>query len=75
MIQVIGDDYWPLPWELRRFPRVGYWAQPPEKLDGDIVLASADVVDEVSERLGEGWRPGFRAPAGRVDSSFSREAL
>jgi len=76
LIQVIGDDYWPLPWELRRFPRVGYWAQPPEKLDGDIVLASADVVDEVSKRLGEGWRPGFFGlRPGVLILSFSREAL
>jgi len=31
-IGVIGPDYWPLPWYLRRRQHVGYWIEPPENL-------------------------------------------
>lgn len=32
-IAVIGRGYWPLPWYLRDFDQVGYWAAPPDNLD------------------------------------------
>lgn len=31
-------DYWPLPWYLRRYHRVGYWTHPPESPDADVVI-------------------------------------
>ena len=50
-IAVIGGDYWPLPWYLRRHHHVGYWPAPPENLErlplvfdlvgaDDVLLAS-----------------------------------
>jgi uncharacterized protein (TIGR03663 family) len=43
-VQVVceGDDYWPLPYYLRRFDRVGWWAQqPPAPWARVVVMSSA----------------------------------
>lgn len=51
---VIGTNYWPLPWYLRRFQHVGYWGDPPEQLERfPMVFASSDSLDAVMMRLGE----------------------
>jgi len=31
-IAVIGAEYWPLPWYLRHYGKVGYWAEAPDAL-------------------------------------------
>lgn len=31
-IAVIGSDYWPLPWYLRSFEKIGYWTEPPQNI-------------------------------------------
>ncbi|MBC8126118.1 MAG: TIGR03663 family protein [Gloeobacteraceae cyanobacterium ES-bin-144] len=31
-VAVIGADYWPLPWYLRKFKQIGYWQQAPENV-------------------------------------------
>ena len=31
-VAVIGGDYWPLPWYLRAFEKIGYWQEPPPDL-------------------------------------------
>jgi len=37
-----GDDYWPLPWYLRSFSKVGYWNHPdPSVCDVPLILAQA----------------------------------
>jgi uncharacterized protein (TIGR03663 family) len=46
-IAVVGRGYWPLPWYLRDFERVGYWAEPPED------LASYEVVISMPETSGQ----------------------
>ena len=42
LIQVITPgNYWPLPWYLRKFTRVGYWQEapaPPYSADADVVI-------------------------------------
>lgn len=35
-----GGDYWPLPWYLRAFPHVGYWAEPPSPINAPLVITS-----------------------------------
>ena len=42
LIKVIApaEDYWPVPWYLRRFTRVGYWSEVPENPDADMVIAA-----------------------------------
>jgi uncharacterized protein (TIGR03663 family) len=32
-------DYWPLPWYLRQYDRVGYWTAPPEDPRADVIIA------------------------------------
>jgi len=44
-------DYWPLPWYLRRYNRVGYWDLPPEDADADIIIAAPMLREELSQRL------------------------
>lgn len=57
-IGVIAADPWPMPWYLRRFPRVGYW-QPGEKPgDADLFITDASASEGLEAQL-EGWRPNF----------------
>jgi len=56
-----GDDYWPLPWYLRRFGNVGWW----NKVDEDtaaapVIIASADVESALVKKLYELPPPGQR---------------
>jgi uncharacterized protein (TIGR03663 family) len=46
-VRVIWHDhyYWPLPWYLRKFERVGYWNHVPDQAAAPIVISSA-VLDE-----------------------------
>jgi uncharacterized protein (TIGR03663 family) len=54
VVAVIGTDYWPLPWYMRSFSRVGYWAVPPEGVrEWPFVLAMPDVVDQVGGDLAD----------------------
>ena len=49
---VIGSDYWPLPWYLRGFEKIGYWKSPPADLiDMPVVLAMPESTDEVLQAL------------------------
>lgn len=36
-----GGDYWPLPWYLRGFKRVGYWEAMPEQTSAAVLITSA----------------------------------
>ena len=45
------QDYWPLPWYLRKFPNVGYWTEPPEDADAAVVITTHDMADAVEARL------------------------
>ncbi len=60
-IQVIcpDSDYWPLPWYLRSFTRVGYW----DYVDmnepaAPVIIASASVEQELARKLYELPPPG-----------------
>ncbi|MCP4640678.1 MAG: TIGR03663 family protein, partial [bacterium] len=39
-VVVPAADYWPLPWYLRKFTRVGYWHLPPEDLDAAMIVTA-----------------------------------
>lgn len=60
LIAVIADEYWPLPWYLRRFANVGYWAQPPSDLprSPDVVIANPSTAAAV-----ESWLSGAHVPS------------
>jgi len=55
LIQVIGPDYWPLPWYLRRYPNVGYWQQTPDKCNGDAFITSPENAGPLREKLTGNW--------------------
>jgi len=56
-----GDNWWPLPWYLRRFGQVRWWSAPPLKVRaGPIVLCSPANEDAVARLLYEGPPPGER---------------
>jgi uncharacterized protein (TIGR03663 family) len=48
-----GGDYWPLPWYLRRFERVGWWGQMAEDPVAPVVIASPAFAAELESALGE----------------------
>lgn len=53
LIRVISPngDYWPLPWYLRKFTRVGYWTTIPEEADASIILAPAKIKNAIDPHL------------------------
>lgn len=54
-IQVIcPDNYWPLPWYLRRFPNVGWWRQLDEQVPlAPLVIIGAGIQKDLIKRLSE----------------------
>ena len=49
-IGVIGaENYWPLPWYLRKHKLVGYWVEPPPSLERlPLVFATSDLTEALS---------------------------
>jgi predicted membrane-bound mannosyltransferase len=58
-IRVIAAEYWPLPWYLRGFPQVGYYAELPADCDGALVIVSADLAEAVRAKLTGPYRTTF----------------
>jgi uncharacterized protein (TIGR03663 family) len=62
-IQVIcpGGDYWPLPWYLRSFSKVGWWTEVDKNVESaPVIIASPKVQQELAEKLYELPPPGQR---------------
>jgi predicted membrane-bound mannosyltransferase len=55
MIKVMakGGDYWPLPWYLRRFERIGWWGSVAEDPVAPVVIASPAFAPELDPILAE----------------------
>ncbi len=52
-VAIVGGDVWPLPWYLRRFPRVGQWPDvPPEAARFPVVVAMPERMDAAAAFLG-----------------------
>lgn len=49
------ESYWPLPWYLRQFKRVGWWDQLPEDPYAPVVIASARLGAALDEKSGKKW--------------------
>ncbi len=66
LVKVISpENYWPVPWYLRQFERVGYWDAPPADADAPVIIASAEIAETLDRRLRNqyqealfGLRPG-----------------
>jgi uncharacterized protein (TIGR03663 family) len=73
-IRVISEEYWPLPWYLRTFSRVGFHSTPPEDCDGALVITSIAQADAVRSRLRGTYRESFLGlRPGVVMILFARE--
>jgi len=55
IIQIISpdNDYWPLPWYLRRFLHIGYYTELADASpDADIIISAVPPDDETLQRIG-----------------------
>ena len=53
------NDYWPLPWYLREFTRVGYWSHVDDSVPtASVIIASPSVEAEIMRKLYELPEPG-----------------
>jgi predicted membrane-bound mannosyltransferase len=60
-VVVSGDEYWPLPWYLRRVSHVGWWgAVTNDFTPTPVILVSPDVEQDLIARLYESPPPGDR---------------
>ena len=50
-----GSDYWPLPWYLRRFTRVGWYDKLPDDPFAPVIIVSAKLNAALDERSGKKW--------------------
>lgn len=59
LIKIVTDDYWPLPWYLRGFGRVGYWDRVPEAPDADVVICKPDFEEQMDARLRDAYQKEY----------------
>ncbi len=54
-IAILAPEYWPLPWYLREYRRVGYWGRAVQT-DVPVVIAAASQQPELQARLGPAYQ-------------------
>lgn len=57
LVRVIlpNGDYWPLPYYLRDFEKVGYWSRIPEDVDAPIIITAPAYQETFVERFGDAY--------------------
>lgn len=59
-IKVVSpENYWPLPWYLRAYERVGYWDQVPASPDAPVIVASPAVQTDLEAKLRDKYQQGI----------------
>jgi len=53
LIAVVASDPWPLPWYLRKFPRVGFWQPGQDPGNADIYITSAQASENLEAKLND----------------------
>jgi uncharacterized protein (TIGR03663 family) len=51
LIAVVAADPWPLPWYLRKFPRVGFWQPGQDPGAADFYITSPEAAEKLGEKL------------------------
>jgi uncharacterized protein (TIGR03663 family) len=46
-----GSDFWPMPWYLRAFDKVGYWTELTGAPDAPVIIADSGFQEELEKRL------------------------
>ncbi len=61
-VQVIcpEDDYWPLPWYLREYRRIGWYGQPPDAPPAPLIITQPEMEEAVVEYVYTWPKPGER---------------
>ena len=61
-VQVIRSegDFWPLPWYLRDFPRVGYFDNVPKSMPAELIITEPKLESRVVEYVATVPPPGER---------------
>jgi predicted membrane-bound mannosyltransferase len=62
-VYVVADNYWPLPWYLRRMENVGWFDQPPQGVDGVPVLMVEDAMYDAMVQRGRTFDDYVATPA------------
>ena len=67
---ITSENYWPLPWYLRRFnpDHVGYYHEVPEDPEAGVMIVGAEVQDQVDARLKKKY-------GDRLDQAYNRQCL
>jgi len=65
-ITIVSPDYWPLPWYLRNYSRVGYYGQMAATTE-PIIIANDRQKEQVETSYGELYQ---RVPSKEPDGSF-----
>ena len=59
-VNVISEEYWPLPWYLRGFNQVGYWSEIPEHPDASVIIVSAKFQEALDTKLLKQYQVEYR---------------
>jgi predicted membrane-bound mannosyltransferase len=54
-VMVPESDYWPLPWYLRQFKRVGWWDHLPEDPYAAVMIVGAKFCPSLDAKSNPGW--------------------
>jgi predicted membrane-bound mannosyltransferase len=65
-ITIVSPDYWPLPWYLRNYTRVGYYGQMAASTE-PIIIANEKQKEQVEENFGELYQ---QVPSKEPDGFF-----
>ena len=57
LIQVMAPqgEYWPLPWYLRQFKRVGWWDHVPDDVSAPVMIVGSSLCAALEKKLNPGW--------------------
>jgi predicted membrane-bound mannosyltransferase len=65
-ITIVSPDYWPLPWYLRNYTRVGYYGQMAPSVE-PIIIARTDQRQTVEANFGQLYE---QVPSNEPDGTF-----